>query len=326
MHLASPSSPLLPLLALASLLVPGAGAQPKGKPSSKDAILLSGVQTLTLRGGGARTAHRRVAAVPQLRCVSSPAGVCGLHAVDVMRCDNRGGGYGGPEDVHWSCAAALPPELRLGPTDVQCEGYRAPDDPYVLRGSCAVQYRLLLTELGERRFPHLVPGAPGRLARWLDRAPSVAFGVLFALVCLWIVYSAWFAADGNRQGPPPANRRPRRTWWGGGGGGFDPGFGPGGGGGGYWADPPPPYPGTDKSWGAQNQGWRPGFWSGLASGAAAGYMAGNRGGNNNRRESRGYGWGAGPSSSSSSSSSRSEARSTSSARYESTGFGTTSRR
>ncbi|KAI1777742.1 hypothetical protein F4818DRAFT_324421 [Hypoxylon cercidicola] len=344
------------LLTSSPLLLLAGAAQPKPKP--KNAILLSDVQSLTLRGGGAETAHRRVPAVPQLRCVSAPA-VCALHAVDVMRCANQGGGYDA-EDVQWSCAASLPPELKLGATDVACEGYSSPDDPYVLRGSCGVEYRLVLTEAGERRFPDLAGGGggssgwpwgggssdkkgsgagtqSGRTGQSSDPS-AVIFGIVFALVCLWIIYSACFAANGNNHIHLTGPRR-RRNNWGGGGGGFDPGFGPGGGGGGgsggsggSWDDPPPPY--TPKSSSStrssssaqnatQNEGWRPGFWTGLAGGAAAGYAAGNRG--NNRQESRGYGsgWGAGPSSSGPSSS---NSASTSSARYESTGFGSTSRR
>ncbi|KAI0013616.1 hypothetical protein F4779DRAFT_625115 [Xylariaceae sp. FL0662B] len=337
MHLDLPSEALrllllLPLLLLTLSPTPTQARQPPPRPT--DAILLSQVQSLTLRGGGAQTTHRRVTAIPQLRCVSSP-GICRLHAVDVMRCANQGSGYDA-QDVQWSCSTPLPPELRLGSTDVVCEGYAGPDDPYVLRGSCGVEYRLVLTEEGERWFPELARGGgsswwgggagtgDGDGSKW--DVGSVLFGIVFFLVCVWIIYSAFFAANENPR-RPAQQRRPRNYWgWGGGGGGggggFDPGFGPGGGG----NDPPPPY---SKYPSTQNrQDWRPGFWSGLLGGAAAGYAAGNRGGRgNNRQEPRNYGssWGAaGPSRPSPSGSPSSG--STSSARYESTGFGSTSRR
>ncbi|KAI1501046.1 hypothetical protein F5X99DRAFT_384280 [Biscogniauxia marginata] len=318
--------PLTSLLLL--LLLVGPPPALAAKPKPKNAILLSEVQSLTLRSG-ALTAHRRVAAVPQLRCVS-PAAVCALHEVDVMRCANQGSGYD-DEDIQWSCSASLPPELKLGSTDVVCEGYAGPDDPYVLKGSCGVEYRLVLTESGEKKFPGIANGGG-----WGDKAGSDygawLFGILFVGVCVWILYSAFFAADENRRRGPPAQRRPRNGWGGGGGGGFDPGFGPGGGGGGGgYDDPPPPYPGTKPSnSSSQGEGWRPGFWSGLAGGAAAGYLA-SRGNNNTQQEPRNYGssWGSNsPSRSSPSSSSwgSSGSRSTSSARHESTGFGSTSRR
>src|SRR6187402_3408611 len=108
----------LPALSLgaALLLLLGAATVSTARTPPKNAILLSQVKTLTLKGHGAKTTHRRVPAVPQLKCVSAPA-VCRLHEVDVMRCTNQGGAYG-DEDVQWSCTAALPPELKLGSTDV----------------------------------------------------------------------------------------------------------------------------------------------------------------------------------------------------------------
>lgn len=68
-----------------------------------------------------------------------------------MRCTNAGADYA-PEDVQWTCQASLPSEFKLGSTEVVCEGYESPEDPYVLKGSCGVEYRLILTEAGERRF------------------------------------------------------------------------------------------------------------------------------------------------------------------------------
>ncbi|KAI0808437.1 hypothetical protein GGR55DRAFT_191449 [Xylaria sp. FL0064] len=335
---------LLPLLALQSLFTSPTTAKPK----PKDAILLSEVQSLTLRANK-QTTHRRVSAIPQLKCVSSPK-ICALHPIDVMRCTNQGSSYGS-EDVEWSCTASLPPELKLGATDVICEGYAGPDDPYVLRGSCGVEYRLVLTELGERKFPEIANA--GSSGGWFSgwgrknepdplRYPERGgaqdgsdlgawlFGILFVGVLLWIVYSAWTQA--NTPGAA-ARRRPRNGWFAGGGGGFDPGFGPGGGGGGGY-DAPPPYSKYNSSSSQGQGGWRPGFWSGLAGGAAAAYLAGNRG--NRQQEQRnfygggssssGSGWGSSPGPSSSRRSSDYGSGSTSSSRYTSTGFGSTSRR
>lgn len=68
-----------------------------------------------------------------------------------MRCKNAGAEYDA-EDVQWTCQASLPPEFKLGSTEVICEGYDSADDPYVLKGSCGVEYRLVLTEIGEEKF------------------------------------------------------------------------------------------------------------------------------------------------------------------------------
>ncbi|KAI1661902.1 hypothetical protein F4813DRAFT_176278 [Daldinia decipiens] len=305
MHLTPSLPPSLLLLLWTSLSLHPPAAAAAAKP--QNAILLSDVQSLTLRGGGAQTKHRRVSAVPQLRCVSPPA-ICRLHEIDVMRCANQGSGYDA-QDIQWSCTASLPPELKLGSTDVLCEGYSSPDDPYVLKGSCGVEYRLLLTDTGEAKFPDIAKTGGAEKKTMSEKIAAALFGVVFALVCMIMIYSACV----NARNAPNAPRRPRdNRWGGGGGGGFDPGFGPGGGGD-DWNDPPPPYPGPKYSSTTGNQGWRPGFWTGAATGAAAGYAAGNRrSGQSSSYESR-----AGPSSSS---------QSTSSARYEGTGFGSTSRR
>jgi hypothetical protein len=133
------------LLALAATNLPTTLAARK---TPTDAVLLSNIKTLTLHNGRQTTA-RRGPSVPQLECVGGNAR--GLHSVDVMRCTNAGADYD-PEDVQWTCQASLPTEFKLGSTEVVCEGYESPEDPFVLKGSCGVEYRLILTEEGERRF------------------------------------------------------------------------------------------------------------------------------------------------------------------------------
>ena len=68
-----------------------------------------------------------------------------------MRCKNAGAEYDA-EDIQWTCQASLPPEFKLGSTEVVCEGFEGPEDAYVLRGSCGVEYRLVLTEVGVERY------------------------------------------------------------------------------------------------------------------------------------------------------------------------------
>ncbi|KAL1894710.1 hypothetical protein Sste5346_005684 [Sporothrix stenoceras] len=324
MHLDARTAWSVAIAALATLPAPAAAASSK---NNKNAILLSKVQSLTLRAGKMST-HRRVAAVPQLTCTANPQRICDLFTVDTMRCTNQGSGYDA-EDIQWSCTASLPPELKLGSTEVMCEGYSSGDDPYVLKGSCAVEYRLVLTDMGEKKYTELAGEA--HKGSWDAKETfNWVFWGIFAAIAIWIIWMVW---TGEHRGPNDQNNRRGGGFWGGGGGGGGPGpgFGPDN-------DPPPPYPGT-KPWdGAQQQqqqqGWRPGFWTGAATGAAASYLASNRN-RNNRDNTRGfyddgYGggrrggstWGgsggAGPSSSSSSS--------VSSARQPSTGFGGTQRR
>jgi hypothetical protein len=266
----------------------------------KNAILLSNVKTLTLRSN-AKTAHRRVPAVDQLTC-KGPA--CKYHKLDLLRCTNAGSDYN-TEDIQWTCTASLPSEFKLGSTDVQCEGYAHRDDEYVLKGSCAVEYRLLLTDLGEEKYGGSMWGGKGSGEDW--PLGSVLFIFAFLGIAGWILYSLFTAPHGAQPG---AARRPRNFFGGGPGGGpdNDP-----------W-DPPPPYPGKRNTYGSarSNESWRPGFWSGAAAGAAGGYMAGNRGSSSRQQPA--------PSTSSWGMPTRSTSHSSSSARHESSGFGSTSRR
>ncbi|KAL6713061.1 hypothetical protein ACLMJK_009182 [Lecanora helva] len=292
---------------------------------SPESVLLSNVKSLTLRKD-LTTSHNRVAAAPQLKCVGGTAK--GVYEIDVLRCKNSGSAYG-DEDIQWTCSASLPSEFKLGSTEVICEGFKSPDDPYVLKGSCGVEYRLMLTDIGKEKY-----GRKGKRPYddYDDYKGSGFVGVLFwvifiAVVC-WMIYAAFLRDDRLPRG---GNNRP--GFFGGGGGGW----------GGGNDDPPPPYdpnpppsrPKTMPRATSAQGGWRPGFWTGALGGAAAGYAAANRG---QASQSRNYGpninyrdngegssrWGGGGSTRSSSGSGSSS--SYGSTRHESSGFGGTSRR
>ncbi|RPA83758.1 DUF1183-domain-containing protein [Ascobolus immersus RN42] len=239
------------LLALSPTLV-SAAANP-GK------IHISRVKSLVLRSG-AKTTGRRNSPIPQLKCVGGDAK--GLYDVDVMRCRNMGSDYGDEGDASWECTAELPKWFKLGSTDVLCEGYSSPEDAYILKGSCGVEYRLLLTDAGHQKYPgrngwgsKLKPD--GGSLDWTD----IAFYLLFIGVLGYIIYAACTSIT------PAEGRRP---------GGNRPGFGGGGGGfgGGGPGDPPPPYEYKPSSPPTQQGAWRPGFWSGMAAGAAARHLMG----------------------------------------------------
>jgi hypothetical protein len=117
-----------------------------------NSVLLSKISSLTLRSGQ-KTSARRSSPIPQLQCTGGNAK--GLYDVDVMRCTNAGADYD-DDNIQWTCKASLPAEFKLGSTDVSCEGYDSAEDPYVLKGSCGVSYRLVLTEEGERKYGHRV--------------------------------------------------------------------------------------------------------------------------------------------------------------------------
>lgn len=165
---------------------------------TEKAILLSKVKSLTLRDG-LETSHRRVKPLPQLNCVGGNA--CGLYNVDVMRCTNSGSEYDA-EDIQWTCKAELPPEFKLGSTEVICEGYDNADDPYILKGSCGVEYRLVLTELGEQKYRHLGTHRASRTGREgiYDGVRGVG-GYSLASILFWTAFigkhyhSPWIAVN-----------------------------------------------------------------------------------------------------------------------------------
>ncbi|KAI7815914.1 hypothetical protein BC939DRAFT_74593 [Gamsiella multidivaricata] len=109
--------------------------------SNHKKVLLKDVQTLTLHKDK-MTAGRRASPVPQLTCVGGNA--CGDYEPDIVQCTNAG--FDG-SDVQWKCQADLPDNLRFGELSVYCEGFGYPDDPYVLKGSCGLEYKLYYTNI-----------------------------------------------------------------------------------------------------------------------------------------------------------------------------------
>ncbi|KAJ5107674.1 Protein of unknown function DUF1183 TMEM66 [Penicillium angulare] len=317
------------LLATLLFAIPALCAKSSQSPPGKNAILLSNVNTLTLRADS-MTTSRRVSPIPQLNCVGPSKKICDLYQPDIMRCSNEGYGYD-EEDVQWTCEAPLPPEFKLGATDVVCEGYRNSNDNWVLKGSCGVEYRLMLTEQGEKRFGPIHKDSHHRKSQsgTSSGAESIASGIffLFIIVVIGVILYAICSELSTNQRP----RGPRRGRGGYGGGG--PGGGGGGGGGGDDGPrpgPPPPYGSWDKSsysGSSSRQGWTPGFWSGALGGGAAGYGLGRyagSGGSSSRRSNDRYGGDNAGEGSSSSVRSQSPPRFSSTST--STGFGSTKRR
>ncbi|KAM9449949.1 store-operated calcium entry-associated regulatory factor [Clarias gariepinus] len=110
------------------------------------AVLLRDVQVLTLYRGRYTTA-RRSSPVPQLQCVGGSAG-CSSFVLEVVQCQNKG--WDGV-DVQWECKADMDSWYRFGKVEVSCEGYNSPDDPYILKGSCGLEYTLELTAEGRQK-------------------------------------------------------------------------------------------------------------------------------------------------------------------------------
>ena len=105
--------------------------------STHSKVQLGNVNVLTLRKDQ-YTTGRRGPSVLQLNCVGGSAR-SESHKVETVQCTNTG--FDG-RDYNWKCQSELPSNLKLGKTTVSCEGYDFPDDPYVLVGSCGLEYNL----------------------------------------------------------------------------------------------------------------------------------------------------------------------------------------
>lgn len=112
--------------------------------SNSDRVLLSEVKSITLERGK-MTNGRRSSPVPQLSCMGGSAG-CHTFQPAVVQCLNQGSdGY----DAQWECKTDMDQEYRFGRIQVSCEGYDSPQDQYILRGSCGLEYEIDLTEAGK---------------------------------------------------------------------------------------------------------------------------------------------------------------------------------
>lgn len=277
-------------LILASLLASSTLAYDFGGSESHygqgQRVRMSDIKTLTFYAGK-KTAYRRTSPLPQLTCKGRE---CSRYTPDVVSCQSLG-------DEQWRCEADLPPSIRMGRVEVSCEGYEAPSDPYVLKGSCGLTYQLLpaskafTSDNDDQRY------TKGRRARgltfqdMLDKIFPMVFLAVLGYI-LWGFLASLLGINRGRPAGPIGGGAGPRPWGGGGGGGGGGGWWPGGGGGGGGM-PPPPYtkhePSSSSTADAQGStSWRPGFWTGIATATAASLLANrNRSGNEDRRY-RGY--------------------------------------
>lgn len=199
------------------------------------------------------TKSRRTAPISQLTCVGKP---CKWYTPDAVRCTNLGGTG---TDVDWKCEADLPESLRFGRVEVSCEGWTGPGDPFVLKGSCGLEYRLV-------HVPDSLRNTESRSSTkdWFRSrdVSEIVFSVVWIVVLALIAYSFLKSCFGR---PTTTNRRPQNPGDRRGSSGWFPGS--------YGDDyaPPPPYTKTTT-----DQGWRPGFWTGAALGGLGAHLFNNR--------------------------------------------------
>ena len=96
--------------------------------------LLSETQSLTLTTGR-MTTSRRSYPIAQLACVGGPCS----DSPNIVQCTNKGTDG---DDIQWECKGELAENYKFGRLDVMCEGYEYPTDPYILVGSCGLEYSI----------------------------------------------------------------------------------------------------------------------------------------------------------------------------------------
>ena len=105
--------------------------------AQENRIKLNKITALIFKKGSITTA-RRSSSINQMECVGGNA--CNKYQPLLLMCQNIGNDG---QDLIWKCDTTdLPEELIFGSTDVSCEGYDYPDDPYILKGSCGLKYTL----------------------------------------------------------------------------------------------------------------------------------------------------------------------------------------
>ena len=184
------------------VLLAAAGAQAWGFSSGAGAgarVPMDQIDVLTFLQGQ-RTNGRRVSPILQLSCVGGDARGEAARQVHAVQCRKTGRSHGASGRVpQWKCEADLPVEYRLGETTVSCEGYEHSADPFVLEGSCGLEFTLHRTGRGS----HHDRGAANQLYDTSHDGGGIFFTTAMLAVaagCMgggeWIawVLAAWWAA------------------------------------------------------------------------------------------------------------------------------------
>ncbi|KAJ0051058.1 hypothetical protein NL108_012262, partial [Boleophthalmus pectinirostris] len=177
----------------------------------------------------------------------------------------------------WECKTDMDNAYRFGRVEVSCEGYNHPSDPYVLVGSCGLEYTLELTEEGRRRSQ----GGWGAPFPRVEMTLQGCWGVALLLLIAFGLYKLFLSGNTVNQGPEP-----RETHHGAASGPPPPGFKPD-----YTSTG---YPGANPGYGFHSdytQGQYPytegrstrntgtgggGFWRGMGAGGLLGYIFGRQ--------------------------------------------------
>eukprot|EP00808_Paulinella_micropora_P031649 g73358.t1 len=257
-------------------------------------VLLKDVTAITLQEGR-MTAGRRSSPVQQLACVG---GSCSSFQPSSVVCMNIG--FDG-SDVQWKCEADFPDGYSFGRVTVGCEGYGYdyPEDPYILKDSCGLEYTVKSVPLTGGSGYGNDQGNYNQDSRpWQSRSQTWGHGggqsqwaknLMSFIVLGLLVYVLKESCCPSRRGGGYGGEG---GGGGGGGGGDQPGWGgnTGGGSGSYY--------GGSMGVPGVGRGGYGGFMGGMGLGGALGYMLGRRNagggmgyGGNNMYGTGNYGYG-----------------------------------
>ncbi|RXM27184.1 Store-operated calcium entry-associated regulatory factor [Acipenser ruthenus] len=209
------------------------------------------------------------------------------------------------DDTAWECKTDMDTAYRFGTIEVSCEGYNYPDDPYVLKGSCGMEYTLELTEHGKQNRKSsygsggfssgFFQGSPNNIN---SQTPSDASALIIIAILLLFAYGVYkmflcgplrgqqhfpnddypnththdYQSGPHTMGPPPPGFKPDYM----GNTGYTSNAGYTGASAGFES--------TGNEYGFANNfarphnnaNSRPGFWTGMGTGGVLGYMFGSQ--------------------------------------------------
>jgi len=217
---------------------------------NNEEILLDQVKVLTF-AVGKMTTGRRNSPISQLQCVGGSASYQSQYFPTSVQCTNVGtDSYG---EVQWECKADLDSSVRFGPTVVSCEGYSSPNDPYILRGSCGLEYQLEFIGQGQNQNGGYGSSYPSQDHHHYNRVKQVNWGNVFMIVIFGIILVGIFLQCSQNSTRNAGNFDAGTNY------GSDSGSDP-------YSQPPRVCPPRRSS------SWTPGFWTGFGSGGLLGYL------------------------------------------------------
>jgi hypothetical protein len=163
-------------------------------------VKLKDVDVLTLYQGK-MTNGRRSSPIPQLQCRGGSAG-CSAFIPDVVQCYNRGSDG---LETQWECKTEMPMEYKFGKVQVSCEGYDYPDDPYILAGSCGLEYTIDRTGVNQDKSKSNKGSNSYSSNGWnngksYQDEDSSSFGLLvFICIVGFILFKALISPDRNNE-------------------------------------------------------------------------------------------------------------------------------